>query len=157
MKVLKSLFTISLCSLAFAQAESLYIQSAKAPLFAEASFSSERLNELTKGREVVALDIQKRWVQVQVAGLTGWIPALLVNSEPPLNKVTLIGSEAVTLEGEARRRASAVATAGATRGLTNEAASSNLGFDYSELQSMEALTISNRDVADFALQLGADE
>lgn len=156
MKSLTYLILICVFFVSGVYADTLYVHSAKAPVFAEAAFNSQRLTELIKGVKVEALDVQKRWVKIETGDVTGWVPALLVNSDPPLNKVNIIGSETLTLEGEARRRASAVATAGATRGLAEGEQSDNLNFDYLELDEMENIPINPEAVNNFSSSLGSD-
>lgn len=139
-----------------AMAETVYVHSAKAPLFLEPAFNAERLMVLTKGDALELIESEKRWVQVEVDGQRGWVSALLVKADPPLDQVNLIGSEEVTLEGEARRRASAVATAGATRGLTDSEDPNGISSDYRELTEMESLSISIDDLDAFAAELSEE-
>lgn len=138
---------------ALAQAESLFVHSAKAPLLEQPLFQSETLLVLQTGAEVVLLEKQNRWLKVEYQQQQGWVSALLVKNHPPLEKARLIGSDAVTLEGQARRRASAVATAGATRGLSQGEGTTGLASDYEELIAMESLVIPDQIMADFAYEL----
>jgi hypothetical protein len=139
-------------------AETFFVHSAKAPLFESAAFNSPRLQTLVKGDEVTILELQKRWVNVQFGDQQGWVPALLVNAEPPIDKVNLVGSDSITIEGEARRRASAVATAGATRGLAEGDGAQGLASDYSELQLMEGIDVTDAQIDAFSAELiGAEK
>lgn len=149
-------FVVALLS-AQISAETVFVHSAKAPLLLEPAFNSEQLRVLEKGAELQLLEQQRRWLKVALDGDTGWVSALLVKAEPPLDSLTLIGSDAVTLEGDARRRASAVATAGATRGLTEGADSEGLASDYEELAAMESMQVAQSVLDEFGMVLGGLE
>jgi hypothetical protein len=158
MKVIAFFFVLFLAFISTAYADVLYVHSAKAPLFETAAFNSTRLMTLAKGDQVVALAQEKRWAKVQFGDVEGWVPALLVNTDPPIDKVNLIGSDTITIEGQARQRASAVATAGATRGLTEGEGANGLASDYSELELMESINLTTEQVDSFSAQVwGAEQ
>ena len=139
--------------IAVVHAETVYVQSAKAPLLANNDFAAEQLLVLDKGAELTVLASEKRWLQVSFGDLQGWVSVLLVRDTPPLQKVDILGSESMSLEGEARIRASAVATAGATRGLAADDSEQGVQSDYRELSDMEALTISDEEIIEFTSEL----
>ena len=144
--------TISLFFAAMAagvQAEQAFVHSAKAALFAEKSFASTTLLVLNKGEAVTVLARDTRWLEVEAQGQRGWVSILLVKSAPPSDTVSVIGSDQVELDGNARMRASAVATAGATRGLLEGQESNALEFDFVELQKIETFAIPAQDIIDF--------
>lgn len=132
-------------------AESLYVHSAKASLLAAPKFNADILVSVEKGAELVLIEQQKRWFLVQFDDQTGWVSSLLVKSEPPLDKVSVIGSDAVEITGQTRSRASEVSTAGATRGLTESDASTDDGVsDYNELVEMEGISVPGEEIIEFA-------
>lgn len=157
MKAVSYLFVLLMFILNLVHAEIFYVHSAKAPLFESAAFNSTRLQTLNKGDQVLVLALQKRWVNVQFGEQQGWVPALLVNAVPPIDKVNLVGSDSITIEGEARRRASAVATAGATRGLAESDGAQGLASDYAELLVMEGFNVTEAQVEGFAAQVWGAE
>jgi hypothetical protein len=157
MKAVLYLFVLLMFVLNLVHAETFFVHSAKAPLFESAAFNSTRLQTLNKGDQVLVLALQKRWVNVQFGEQQGWVPALLVNAEPPIDKVNLVGSDSITIEGEARRRASAVATAGATRGLAEGDGAQGLTSDYAELLVMEGFDVTEAQVEGFAAQVWGAE
>ena len=131
-------------------AELLYVQSEKAKLLTEPSFKGQPVLEVLRGTELQLLTKNNAWMQVSSGSTTGWISSMLVADKPPIAKITHIGSDDSAVTGEVRVRASAVATAGATRGLTAEEADENLNSDYNELQKMEELEISPEEVDEFS-------
>ncbi len=130
------------------------MQSTKAKLLATPAFNGTTVTLLEKGAELQFIEEQKRWVKVAFDDHEGWVSVLFVKSTPPLDKLKVISSEAVTLEGDARKRASAVATAGASRGLTDgEDGTDQLQSDYDELELMESVTLSPSDLDEFGSPL----
>ena len=130
----------------------LYIQSAKANLMAGPGFDSKLLNVLAKGEAVTLVKEQGRWTQVNYQGSNGWISKLLLASQPPLEKVSVLQGKEEKLENSARLRASTNVTAAATRGLrADEHARQNDSdkADYNELQEMEAVEVREAEVRRF--------
>ena len=152
MQLWKSPLAIALMSMALAvsaQAEQAFVHSAKASLLADKSFASTTLLVLRKGEAVNIVSRETRWLEVEAQGQRGWVSVLLVKATPPSDTVSVIGADQVELDGNARTRASAVATAGATRGLVEGEESNALSFDFDELQKMETFSISDQDIIDF--------
>jgi len=149
---------LSLCIVASSLfAESLYVQSNKARILSEPAFNAPILLTVEKGTELKLLESQKRWAKVQWGDSEGWVSTLLVKRDPPIEKISVIGSDEVTIEGTTRRRASEVATAGATRGLNDsEDISGDLFSDYEELNMMESLFIDSEIVFDFSADINME-
>ena len=152
MKAFKSvLIALCLCLPLVSWASSVYVHSAKARLMAEPNFGATIVVTLAKGDELELLEAQQRWAKVRLKDQEGWISTLLIKEQPPLDLISVIGSEAISLEGEARLRASDVATAGATRGLTEgEALTGDEVSDYDELLELEQQQVSDEEVQDFS-------
>jgi len=131
-------------------AETLYVHSNKAVLLTDRDFSSGTVALLQKGDAVTVLQRQTRWVEVEFNAQQGWVSVLLLKATPPSSIVSVIGSDDVNLEGDARMRASAVATAGATRGLVEEGDSQSMGFDFNELQQLETMVITDQELEMFS-------
>lgn len=150
--VVTVLSAVSLASAVYA--EPFFVHSAKAPLFEASSFSSKTLSVLVKGDEVTLVSRSNRWLEVvDASGVRGWVSVLLVKSTPPGGTVSVIGSDQVELEGNARMRASAVATAGATRGLVEGNESNALSFDFEELYRVENFIISAQEITQFSVPI----
>lgn len=103
-------------------AASVYVKSLKAKLFAEPRFDAQLVVEAEKGQELLLMEKGERWFKVGLTTRQGWVSALLVSAEPPKGKASILGEDAEDISGKSRRRASAIATAGASRGLTEEGA-----------------------------------
>jgi len=153
------LITLSIFVLlaAGARAELAYVNSNKAPLFSAKSFSSDTIVVLLKGAEVNVLTRESRWLEVESNGQRGWVSVLLLKATPPGDTVSVIGSDQVELEGNARMRASAVATAGATRGLVESNDTNAMSFDFAELQQVENFTISVQEINQFGVLVNEGE
>ena len=130
----------------------MYVQSAKANVMTEPDFNAGLVDVLQKGNTVKVVKEQGRWSQVSHQNATGWMFTLLLASQPPMDKVSVLQGKEEQLEKSARRRASTEVTAAATRGLrnderiqTNEAGAG----DYDELQTMEAVEIKEAEVRKF--------
>lgn len=131
----------------------LFVQSAKAKVMASPAFSGDVVATLGKGTQVSVLETDGRWVKVQAAGNSGWISRFLLSDEAPLDRITVLEGEAnQEIESNARRRASTVTTAGATRSLTagDRARASKAGItDYQALHQMETLQLEETAVMNF--------
>jgi len=154
LKLILKMLPLFLSTLAFS--EVVYVHSAKASLLAESKFNASTLIVLELGTELTLVEREKRWVKVEHDNVIGWVSILLVRADPPISKVKILGSESVNLEGEARIRASAVATAGAIRGLSAGGGSTGIESDYNELSEMEALSVSLQQVNEFALSISQE-
>ncbi|MDT8334591.1 MAG: SH3 domain-containing protein [Desulfurivibrionaceae bacterium] len=135
-----------------AQAEELvYVRSLKADIYEEPSFAARQVATFAKGAEMVKLGEEKRWYRVQYREVTGWVAKLLVSDRP-----ASAGKGAIKADTEigtsARRRASAVATAGAARGLAPDdrrRLSADNTTDYSALSYMEGIAPPEAEVVEF--------
>lgn len=137
-----------------AGAETLYIQNGKAALLAEPAFNGARVAAVQKGDEVEVLEKRGGWYQVKLGEQTGWMPKLMLSTRPPLKKVTVFSGEesGELLKQKARRRASNATTAGAARGLTEDArqrASRSGEANYFALQKVEAIEINEQEAFAF--------
>lgn len=154
---MKTIFLIilSLALSGFAQAEEfVYVRSLKADLYSEPAFSAKHLASLPKGTKLVKLKEQDKWCFLQHHEMTGWVPKLLVSATPPRNRTRSI-TENAKIGSNARRRASAVATAGAARGLAADdrrRKSQDNTTDYSALLSVEETSPSDAEVIEFLEQ-----
>lgn len=131
--------------------EFVYIRSLKADLYAEPSFAAKHLGVFPQGTELIKLDEQDRWYLVQVDQVTGWVAKLLVAAKPGQGRDTAIKADS-EIGSNARRRASAVATAGAARGLAADdrrRQSEDETTDYRALAAMEGQSLSEAEVIDF--------
>lgn len=142
-----------LCSSA-ALAESAYVQARQAELFAEPSLKAKVVAVANKGDALVVEQQQGRWLKVKFGGKSGWVSRLLLGSEPPKDKVTVL-DDGQALDQSARRRASATAAAAAARGLRGEERgrqSDGAATDFNALQQMEQQGVSEDEALEFMEQ-----
>lgn len=114
---LPALLLFTLAPLSAVQAEQLYVQSQQAALLAEPRADAPVISRLSQGAALEVLESAPAWYKVRQAEQEGWVFRYFLAAHPPLNKVAPALTKSVDKE-HARRRASAVVTAGATRGLT---------------------------------------
>jgi hypothetical protein len=147
------IISLVLAGLAHAE-EFVYVRSLKADLYAEPAFSARHVAAFPKGVELVKLEDRDRWFLVRNREVTGWVAKLLVSATPPRERDSAIKEDS-QIGGNARRRASAVATAGAARGLAADdrrRLSQDNVADFSALATMESLSLADAEVIDFLKQ-----
>ena len=124
--------------------QTVYVQSLEARIMAAPNFNAIVIAKVKRG---IALQVREQtddWVKVRYANATGWLPRLLVSDTAPLNEVTLINGGEQAITHSVRRRASAVTTGGATRGLAEDERrrpSGDLIQDYAAVDKMESTNI----------------
>jgi|GEM_PF-1569707 len=131
--------------------EMAYIQSKQAELLAEPRVGAPVVVSLQRGTEVVLLDTEGNWSRVERDDAQGWVFRFMLADHPPLEKSGPALVDEIDRE-HVRRRASAVVTAGATRGLTPEERSRahEAGLaDYDALTRLDELVVSEREVESF--------
>ncbi len=141
--------------LAGSAADTLFVQSIKAKIVAEPRFGAAVIAEVERGEELTALEEQGRWYRVGLGGQQGWVSRFVLADHPPLDRVTVLqGNEEEQLQGNARRRASTVTTAGAARGLTADERrrADDKGANYYALQRLEKLELTPEEIEAFAAQ-----
>lgn len=137
---------------ASALAETLYVQSLEAKLLQEPKFSAAVAAKLAQGTEVSVLATEGRWYKVSDGSSTGWLSKFLLAEHPPLKKITVLEASEEGLDSEnVRRRASAVTTAGAARGLASDdrRRAQDDSADYSALREMEEYSLKETEVSQF--------
>jgi hypothetical protein len=105
-----------------------------------------------RGDALSTLEKGPTWRKVRFREKAGWISNLLVGEKPPLARLTVLDSPNSETEPEARRRASATATAGASRGFVGEARrrTNQTEFsDYQALAQMESIRVNDGEVEAF--------
>ncbi len=153
MKLLICAITL-LCTAATAFAAGIvYVQSSKANIFSGASFQSQLIATANKGEPLTLLETSGQWVKVSYHEHTGWIALLLVGQQPPQDKITVIkGQDGGAQKDDARRRASAEASAAAARGLRQDErarASDQSQTNYPAVEKMEAGAVDEKAVETF--------
>lgn len=139
-------------------ADVLYVQSQKAKILSEPKFNSTLLGYVNKADSLQILESDNGWYKISVGSINGWIHRLCVAKTPPLQKVTIIKDNEITLDEKARRRASSSTSAAAARGLTAEdrkRLNNKNHPDYYSLEKLEELTekITEEEVDKFMLSL----
>jgi hypothetical protein len=101
-------------------ADSVYIQSVKAKIMNEPNFKSGEVGVANKGDKLTVTEKGDGWIKVSSASLSGWVNKLCVSDSPPMDKIALVTAESANLEEKSRKRASAMTSAAAARGLSDE-------------------------------------
>lgn len=123
-------------------ADNLYVQSKKARVMSEPNFSSGLEGWAKRGDKMDLLETGDGWYKVSSGKLSGWINRLCVSEYPVMQKVRVITGKTVKLEGASRKRASAITSAAAARGLSSADRKrlSDMGrADYRSLGDLETL------------------
>jgi hypothetical protein len=140
-------------SATFAYAEEVfYVQSQKAKVMSGTSFKSKVLGEASRGYKLVALGRMGTWIKVKFYSKEGYVSALVVSTHPPMEKQGLIKASDSDISHGVRRRASTYTSAAAARGLVQDdrrRLSRDEKIDYLGLEKVEAITITDVDVAKF--------
>jgi hypothetical protein len=156
---MKIRFLLGLCfSLLFSSvvlAESGYVQARQAELFAEPSLKAAVVAVAHKG-DVVSIEQQQgRWLKVKFGDKSGWVSKLLVGSEPPKGKITVLDEGGQSLDQTTRRRASATAAAAAARGLRSDERarqSDGTAMDFNALKKVDENSVSEDEALKFQQQ-----
>ena len=132
--------------------EFLYILSAKAKLLSKPSYGAQTIERITKGQRVTTLDKTNHWFKVQHKEKIGWISRLAVSPNPPMKRVSLLAKKDTKLRNQARRRASAITTTAAVRGLRGDSRnriSDSENENFTALAKMETFNVSTDKVEQF--------
>lgn len=130
----------------------LYILSARAKLLSEPSFKSESLDNISKGQKVETISKTNNWFQVKYRNQVGWLSRLSVSPHPPMKRVSLLAKADSSMVNQSRKRASAVSTTAAVRGLRGDGrsrVSDQNATDYDTLAKIESMHIDNRELSQF--------
>lgn len=128
-----------LLSPAAVSAQQLYVQSQQAKLLSQPRADAPVVALMKRGDNVQVLESNATWNKVRQGAREGWVFRYFLAEHPPLNQVAPALADEVDKE-HTRRRASAVVTAGATRGLSPEERerAHMQGFaDYNALTEMD--------------------
>ncbi|MDQ2070054.1 hypothetical protein [Natronospira bacteriovora] len=135
----------------------VFVQSQNAALMAQPAFGGEPLERLARGMEVEVLEAGDSWHRIRVGELEGWMPALILRDTPPNRRESHL-DRAAEMDASARRRASAVTTAGAIRGVEeDERLLDDPNLDVEALRRLEALAVSGDEALEFLLEEEAEE
>lgn len=131
------------------QADPLYVQSNRAAVFDGPGFDHETLGRLDRGAEVERLESRDDWHHIETDEMTGWMPGLLLREEQPVRSDSDLDA-AADLGPGARRRASAVTTAGAIRGVDeDERLLDDPDLDVEQLHRLEAMAVTPEEALAF--------
>ncbi|WP_025321781.1 SH3 domain-containing protein [Deferrisoma camini] len=134
-----------------------YVQSRKVNLWAAPRFGSEVVGRLERGAAVEVLEEGGRWVRVRASEVKGWVPRMVLGPQPPSGRpVEPVEGGGKWVPG-ARRRASAVVGAGATRGVRGAGARERLDSagapDYRAVEEWERQMAAPEEVEAFQREL----
>ena len=152
MKNLSTFTLLLLLTVTTALAETMYIQSKKAKLLSEPNFKSQSITSLEKSSPVDVIQKKGRWTEEQFGNSRGWVSSFILSKNPPLNRVTILKGDEVDLSKSARKRASAVTTAGAARGLAADDRMRNSDLqktDYMALEKVEEMSVTDEEIDAF--------
>lgn len=124
-----------------------FIKSLKAKIYEAPQMSSKVLYELNQGEEIAIKSLDKNWREISHTKGKGWINSLLISTNPPQTKESLL-QKAEDISSNARSRPSALSTAGAARGLLEDNSgmlSSLKEVNVNELVKLESFYISPKD------------
>lgn len=140
------------CNISAAE-ESFYVQSARAKVYSEASFSSKVITELTKGTTVSVIAKEGNWAKIVIAGKTGYLSHFLLGKNPPLDKVRLSDDKVSEQKDNPRSRVSQHTTAVAgVRGLAQERRArlgKNERVNYDALEKVESIKVDDEELKFF--------
>lgn len=154
MKQLVFILAIMVFFVNAAEAKTMYIQSMTAKLVDTPNFRSKIVLVMQKGDQVELVQQRGRWLKVSSQGKQGWISKFLVANHPPVKKINVLARQNQIVTN-VRRRASAVSTAGAARGLSAEQrrrASSKGGANFIALEKLEMLGVTEEDLRLFVVE-----
>lgn len=159
-RVLSIIFMLTLFTTGLHAADVLYVQSMRAKLKKEPGFRSETVGSVKRGTMLKVIgSYYGRWYNVSAGAKKGWVHRLSVSKNRPMKKVRVIRAYGVDIAKRARRRASAITSAAAARGLSDadrKRMSDLSRADYASLDKLEKLAgeITEAEVDDFILTGG---
>ncbi len=128
-----------------------YVQTDRAAVFEDPSFGGDPVARLAQGLSVESLEEVDGWHRIRVEDVSGWMPGMVLREDPPTRRQSRI-DDAAELDSSARRRASAVTTAGAIRGVEeDERLLEDPNLDIEALRRMEELGASPEEAMQFML------
>ncbi len=152
-KTVLSLVVAAFIPFAAAAAESVYVQSAKARIMKEPNFTSTEVGTAKRGDKLQVVEKGDGWTKISSEKAAGWVNVLCISESPPLeNEGVMKGAK--DIGSMSRRRASAVTSAAASRGLTEaerKRLSEGGALDYKSLMWAEnvAYSVTDKDVDAF--------
>ncbi len=135
----------------------VYVRSLMTRIYDAPDFGSRVIDTVARGTALEVLNPGERWLKVRHVKTDGWVNDLTVSDTPPQKNVSLFEKRGSDLSNRARRRASAVVTAGASRGLVSESRvrGGDAGINWRALEAVESVTIDPDEALAF-LESGAD-
>jgi len=136
--------------------EFLYVMSARAKLLESPKFGSTTIENISKGVKVSAVEKKENWYKVKHNDKTGWLSRLSVSSHPPIKRSRRLAKVDEKMKSRSRRRASAVSTTAAVRGLTdiNRTRVNNQDrMDFVALEKLDSQVYSEDEIFAFMEQI----
>ncbi|MBI3581815.1 MAG: hypothetical protein HY098_07045 [Nitrospinae bacterium] len=152
-KTVLCLVVAALFPFAAASAESVYVQSAKARVMKEPNFTSAESGIAKRGDKLLVVEKGNGWTKVSSEKNSGWVNVLCISDSPPLDNSGIMKG-AKDISSMSRRRASAVTSAAASRGLTEaerKRLSEGGALDYKSLMWAEnvAYSVTEKEIDEF--------
>lgn len=150
---IKLITSIALCLFAGSSlAESVFVQAKQAKLMSEPSLKSNVISRVAQGTELEQLEQQGRWLRVRNEDQQAWVYQLLVATQPPMKKVSVLQNQNTNLADSARKRASSSTAVAAARGLRSDERGRESGqsmANFSALEKVEQQSVSDQDLEGF--------
>jgi len=130
----------------------LYVMSKRAKILSSPAFGSTTIENVLKGEKLISIGKNTNWYKVKYGDKEGWLSRLSVSTHPPMKRKRRMASVDRKMQDNSRRRASAVSTTAAVRGLSHidrSRVSSKDVMNFASLDQMEALEIADADVVAF--------
>ncbi|GEM_PF-2657210 len=134
-----------------------YVQSRKVNLWVAPRFGTQVVGRLERGVAVEVMEENGRWARVRAARVEGWVPRMVLGPRAPAERPAEPVEGAGSWAPDARRRASAVVGAGATRGVRSSGVRERLNSadapDYRAVEEWERQSAEPDEVEAFQREL----
>lgn len=140
-----------------AGADTVYVQAQRAKVMRAPAFAAEVLSVAQQGDAFALLGNQGAWAKIQLPQGEGWLPKLLLGSNPPIGEVRVLAKGTDSVQQEARRRASATTAVAAARGLRRDDRTrlgQETAEDHHALAHMEQFAVTPDDTLRFLQEGG---
>jgi len=133
--------------------EHIFIFSKDAPVYNKPNGKAELMITMAKGQKVKVLEQKGIWYKIQLNKKTGWISKYLTSTQKPGKKNITADVMKINLKKQARKRASAYATAASARALTKKGKIPEaIDSDIRAIKRMEEFDVTDKEILEFINQ-----
>jgi len=126
----------------------LYVQSVSTKMMSERSFKSKPITDLKRGDKLESSKSEGGWYKVKSGSFEGWVHRLSVSRNRPMAKISLVTQASPKIGNKARKRASAITSAAAARGLSDSDRKRTSDRDKPEFGKLKNLEDSAGEISD---------